>query len=157
MAPKVYIETTIVSYLTANPSADVIKAAHQKVTKEWWNKQRRHFDLFASEFVTVEAAAGDQIMAKRRLKILNEIQLIAVQSVAIELGRTLVKRGPLPAKAEIDAFHIAVAATSGMNYLLTWNCKHIANAQMQDGIGKICKALGFEPPRICTPEELMGE
>ena len=157
MPPKVYIETTIVSYLTANPTSDIITAAHQEITKDWWNNRRNHFDLFASEFVTVEAEAGNPEMARRRLEVLSGIRLLAVEAVAIELGRTLVKQGPLPEKAETDAFHIAVAATSGMNYLLTWNCKHIANAQMQEGIGRICRAIGFEPPIICTPEELLGE
>ncbi len=157
MAPKVYIETTIVSYLTANPSSDLIAAAHQEITKDWWNYHRRYFELYASEFVTVEAEAGNPEMARRRLEVLSSIQLLTVEPVALELGRTLVKQGPLPEKAETDAFHIAVAATSGMNYLLTWNCKHIANAQMQAGIGRICRAIGFEPPIVCTPEELPGE
>ena len=88
---------------------DIITAAHQEITKDWWNNHRRHFDLFASEFVTVEAEAGNPEMARRRLEILDGIQLLSVEAVAIELGRTLVKQGPLPEKAETDAFHIAVA------------------------------------------------
>ena len=96
-------------------------------------------------------------MAKLRLDTLDGIELLTVSEDALELGRTLIKKGPLPEKAQTDALHIAVAASTGMDYLLTWNCKHIANAKMQSGIRTICGALGFAAPEICTPEELLGE
>ena len=82
--------------------------------------------------------------------------LLAVSQEALDLARALIEKGPIPEKAKVDALHIAVAASNGMVYLLTWNCKHIANAEMQIGIGKFCRAAGFEPPVICTPEELLG-
>ncbi len=95
-------------------------------------------------------------MAQTRLEALEEIPLLSVTQQAVTLARSLVEQGPIPEKAEVDALDIAVAATNGMDYLLTWNCKHIANAEMQIGIGKLCRAAGFEPPVICTPEELLG-
>ena len=156
MSLKVYIETTIVSYLTARPSRDLIMAAHQQLTQEWWENRRANFDLYTSQFVIQESSTGDAKMAQTRLEALEEIPLLSVTQEAVTLARTLVEKGPIPEKADVDALHIAVAATNGMDYLLTWNCKHIANAEMQIGIGKLCRAAGFEPPVICTPEELLG-
>jgi hypothetical protein len=95
-------------------------------------------------------------MAQKRLEALDGIPLLSVTPEAVTLARALVEKGPIPEKADVDALHIAVAAVHGMDYLLTWNCKHIANAEMQIGIGKLCRAAGFEPPVICTPEELLG-
>lgn len=156
MSLKVYIETTIVSYLTARPSRDLIMSAHHQLTQEWWENRRANFDLYTSQFVIQESSAGDAKMAQTRLEALEEIPLLSVTQEAVTLARTLVEEGPIPEKADVDALHIAVAATNGMDYLLTWNCKHIANAEMQIGIGKLCRAAGFEPPVICTPEELLG-
>lgn len=156
MSFKVYIETTIVSYLTARPNRDLIIAAHQQLTQEWWETRRANFDLYASQVVIRESSAGDAEMAQKRLEALDGIALLSVSQEAVVLARTLVEKGPIPEKAEVDALHIAVAASHGMDYLLTWNCKHIANAEMQTGIGKLCRAAGFEPPVICTPEELLG-
>jgi len=153
---KVYIETTIVSYLTARPSRDLIIAAHQQITQQWWDKRRTDFDLYTSQFVVQESGAGEAAIAQKRLDALDGIALLAARKEAFDLARALIEKGPIPEKAEIDALHIAVAANHGMDYLLTWNCKHIANAEMQTGIGKLCRAAGFEPPVICTPEELSG-
>lgn len=153
---KVYVETTIVSYLTARLSKDLIIAAHQQITQEWWENRREGFDLYVSQFVIRESSAGDIAMAQKRLDALEGISLLSVSQEAVALARTLIEKGPIPEKAETDALHISVAASHGMDYLLTWNCKHIANAEMQIGIGKLCRAAGFEPPVICTPEELLG-
>ena len=156
MSLKVYIETTIVSYLTARLSRDLIIAAHHQLTQEWWNTRRADFDLYTSQFVIQESSAGEVAMAQKRLQALDGIPLLSVTQEAVTLARTLVAKGPIPERAEVDALHIAVAATNGMDYLLTWNCRHIANAEMQIGIGKMCRAAGYEPPVICTPEELLG-
>jgi hypothetical protein len=135
---------------------NLIIAAHQQIRNEWWENRRTDFDLYTSQFVIQESSAGDAVMATKRLAELDGIPLLAVSREALDLARFLVEKGPLPEKAEIDALHISVAASNGMDYLLTWNCKHIANAEMQIGIGKLCRAAGFEPPVICTPEELLG-
>jgi predicted nucleic acid-binding protein len=156
MKPKVYIETTVVSYLTARPSRDLIITAHRQLTQEWWENRRADFDLYASQLVIQESSAGDAVMAQKRLEVLDEIPLLDVSLDAISLGRSLVEKGPIPEKAAVDALHIAVATVHGMDYLLTWNCKHIANAEMQTAVAKICRESGYEPPTICTPEELLG-
>ena len=156
MAPKIYLETTIISYLAARPSKDLITAAHQQVTRDWWQNRRRDFDLFSSQLVIQESSAGDAAVAKTRLQLLSDISLVQVNVDCVSLARALVERGPIPEKAAVDALHIAIATLHGMDYLLTWNCKHIANAEMQTAVNRICRSAGYEPPVICTPEELSG-
>ena len=155
MKPRAYIETSIVSYLTAWPSRDLVRAAQQQITRDWWTI-RVSFDLFASQFVLDEAAAGDEGAAASRLAALEEVVLLEVTEDAIVLADTLVSGGGLPSKARVDALHVAMAV-HGMDYLLTWNCKHIANATLRGRIEELCRAGGFEPPIICTPLELSKE
>ena len=155
MKPKAYIETSIVSYLTANPSKDVRSAANQSVTVEWWESRRSAFDLFVSEFVLAEAALGDPDAARRRLEAIEDLPRLETNEAARLLEKSLIVEGPIPTRAEIDAFHIAVATVNGMEYLLTWNCVHIANAAMRPKIERVCREHGYEPPIICTPQELM--
>ena len=156
MKRKVYLETTVVSYLTARPSRDLVVAAHQQITQDSWTNRRPDFDLYASQLVVQEASAGDAQMAQSRLAALDQIPLLGVSKEAASLARLLVEKGPIPEKAAVDALHIAIATAHGMDYLLTWNCKHIANAEMQGGVAVICRESGYEPPVICTPEELLG-
>lgn len=157
MKPTLYVETSIVSYLTARPSRDIITAARQEITREWWNARRARFQLFTSEFTVEEAEEGDLEAAGRRLDALSEAEELELHEEARPLARTLVEDGPLPEKAALDALHIAVCTTSEMDYLLTWNMKHIANAAMRNQIEEICRSIGYEPPIMCTPEELMEE
>ena len=156
MKPRVYLETTIPSYLTAWPSRDIVRAAEQEVTRTWW-QARASFELYVSELVVDEVAGGDSEAAARRLEAIAGIQLVGMTPEAEALGAELVRRAALPQRAAIDALHIALAAVHGMHYLLTWNCKHIANAMMRSRIEEICRAEGFEPPIICTPMELLEE
>jgi predicted nucleic acid-binding protein len=156
MKESVYIETTVISYLTAWLSRDLIRAAHQQITQEWWNNRRNDFELFVSEFVIVESSAGDQEAAEKRLQTLDEIPLLDVNVEVEDLAKKLIDEKALPGKAVTDALHIAVAAVHGVNYLLSWNCKHIANAEMQSAIEKVCEENGYKCPKICTPEELLG-
>lgn len=157
MKPKAYIETTFISYLTSRPSRDLIVAAHQQITDEWWSTRKEDFDLFASQLVWDEAKAGDQEMSRRRLAALETVELLGVTEEALSLAKELVEKGPLPRHATEDAIHIAVAVINGMDYLLTWNCSHMANAAMRSKIEQICRAKGYEPTVICTPEELLEE
>lgn len=157
MKPKVYIETTVISYFTARPSRDVITAAHQKITSEWWTSRRERFDLLTSQLVWDESEAGDLEISQRRLSMLEGVELLEVTEAALSLAEELVKSGPIPQKAAEDAVHIAVAVTNGLDYLLTWNCRHLANAAMRTQIEQICRAKGYEPVIICTPEELLEE
>ncbi len=157
MRPRVYLETSIISYLAARPSRDLITAAHQQVTHEWWSRRRHLFDLFASQLVLHEAAAGDQEVAERRLAFLSKLPLLDVTSAVTSLARVLAVELPLPQQAGADAFHIALAVCHGMDYLLTWNCAHIANAEFRPSVDRVCRRHGYAPPVLCTPEELMGE
>jgi hypothetical protein len=154
--PKIYVETTIVSYLTAKPSRDLVIAAHQQITQDWWEGRRQAFDLFISELVIREAGAGDEVAAQRLLDTLKEIPLLELNPEALSLAGELVQKGPIPEKSKEDALHIALATVHGMDYLLTWNCRHIANAEMRRGVASVCISLGYETPVVATPEELMG-
>jgi hypothetical protein len=156
MKPRVYIETTIVSYLTARPSRDLVLAAEQEITREWWGG-RLVYDLFISQLVLDEAGAGDADAAALRLNALGEAVLLDTTEDAISLGRYLLEAGGLPVKAAADALHIAIAAVHGLDYLLTWNCTHIANARKRGKIDSLCRAAGYDPPIICTPLELEEE
>ncbi|MHB8652889.1 MAG: type II toxin-antitoxin system VapC family toxin [Terriglobia bacterium] len=157
MKPKVYIETTIPSYLVARPSRDLLIAAHQQLTRDWWESRGPAFDLYVSEPVLEEAAAGDAITAKKRLELLADISVLALTEGIMKLAESLVMEGPIPRKAAGDALHIAIATSYGCEYLLTWNCRHIANAEIQRMARLVVRRHGFELPTICTPEELMGE
>jgi predicted nucleic acid-binding protein len=155
MKPSVYIETSIISYLTARPSNDLRAMAHQSATLEWWESQKPKYQLVVSEFVIAEASLGDPDAAKRRLAAIEGIVELQASEAVRQLGKELIARNALPAKAEIDAFHVAIAAVNGIEFLLTWNCTHIANAATRPKIEASCRALGYEPPIICTPDELM--
>jgi hypothetical protein len=156
MLPKVYIETTIPSYLTSRPSRDAYRASHQKITQSWWENRRNDFDLYVSQFVVDEAALGDAAAAKRRLEFLAPFPLLAITDEALRLTEALKAALRLPNDAGKDAAHIAMAAVHGMHFLLTWNCTHIANAELFGTIQEVCGRVNRNPPVICTPEELMG-
>lgn len=153
MKPRVYIETTVPSYLTAWPSRDLLRAAHQQITREWWDR-RTAFDLFISPLVLVECQAGDPTAAAERLAVLAGLPLLEQTAEVAALAEALVRAVPIPPRAEGDAIHIAAAAIHGMQYLLTWNCNHIANATLRPRIEAVCRAAECEPPLICTPQEL---
>lgn len=157
MKARVYIETTIPSYLAARPSRDLLVAAHQQVTRDWWASRRNDFDLFISELVRQEAGGGDPEVASARLNLLVGIPVLALNDEALRVARLLVSEGAIPAKAAADALHIATAAVYECDYLLSWNCRHIANAEVQRMAQRIGRRGGFEAPVICTPEELMGD
>lgn len=155
MKARLYLETTIVSYLVARPSGNVTLAGHQAVTRAWWRRRRKDFEIFISDTVISEASAGELAMAKRRVALLNPFGVLATNEEVDDLAEALIHGGPLPVKAERDATHIALSAVHGMHFLLTWNCKHIANARMLGKIAEICSDHGFACPVICTPDELI--
>ena len=154
MKPKVYIETTIVSCLIARPTREVVMAAMLSQTKDWWTAEREGFDLFISDVVLREAAAGDATAARRRLDVLREIAVVENDAESQMLADVLLRNAALPPIAADDALHIAIAAVNQMDYLLTWNCRHIANAVMRPKIEGLCMAEGLRCPIICTPSEL---
>lgn len=157
MNSSVYIETSIIGYLASRPSRDLITAANQQITHDWWVDHRGQYQLYVSEAVINECSAGDPQAADVRLKSMENIPVLDITSEAEQLAEELMNDVPLPAKAQVDALHIAIATTNGIEYLLTWNCAHIANAALQDKIEDVCRNAGFEPPTICTPQQLMED
>ena len=155
MKPKTYIETTYkLSHVFSQSGSR--SSRHQQIRKEWWQIRTR-FDLYVSEIVIQVAGGGDQEAASLRLNALEGISILELTTKSRDLAQKLLTQGPLPKKAALDALHIAIAVVNGMDFILTWNCTHIANAAMRHMIEAVCRSLGYEPPVICTPEELMEE
>lgn len=155
MKQTVYIETTIVSYLTCWPSKDIVRRSHEILTQKWWSDRRGDFELYTSDAVIAEASAGDASAAVERLKALAGIPRLAPTEPAIALAQQLAIVLALPARARIDAVHVAIAAVNGIAFLLTWNCRHLANGALAARIEQTCLNAGFIAPRILTPELLM--
>ncbi|MBL0717242.1 MAG: type II toxin-antitoxin system VapC family toxin [Desulfosarcina sp.] len=156
MPPTVYLETTIPSYLTAWKSKDIIIAGKQEVTRIWWNERRDDFLLYVSPYVLDEVSHGDPEAAQKRMEIIQNIPVLAVDEEVARLAEIIIKDTIIPEKASTDALHIAVATRHGIDFLLTWNCTHIANAEIMRKVDKTMENHGFEIPVICTPDELMG-
>ncbi|MBM3290450.1 MAG: type II toxin-antitoxin system VapC family toxin [Candidatus Hydrogenedentes bacterium] len=156
MKPTLYLETSIPSYLASWPSRDLVVAGHQQVTKEWWARRRDAFDVYVSQFVIDEAQSGDARAARDRLKLVRGLPLLEITPLVDTLAADLLALGVMPRRAVVDAAHIAVAAVHSMDFLMTWNCTHIANAAMTRRVVAVCRRHGLECPVICTPEELMG-
>lgn len=157
MNETVYIETSILGYLTARSTKNLIIAANMEITRDWWELRRNAFTLYISEAVLDEVAKGDPALAAQRLDILRNFPLLALNQSVQDLAAQFLTRSNLPPKANIDAIHIAAATVHSMDYLLTWNCKHIANAQIQGKLAEISLDFGYVLPVLCTPNELMGD
>ena len=147
----------MIDYATSRLSRDVFVIGHQQITREWFARRAKAYDLFVSRIVVDEASRGDMEAVRERAALLRGIPLLGVTDTATQLASRLIESRAVPRKATEDAFHIAVAAVHGVDYLLTWNCKHIANAAMRQAIERVCREAGCEPPVICTPEELMDD
>ncbi len=157
MRQKVYIETTVISYLAARPSTNTIIAGRQVLTQEWWEQRRASFDLVVSELVFQEAGEGDSDAAQKRIAYISEIDSLSISSEAVLLAEALVTEGPIPQEYVEDALHIALCAVNGIDFLLTWNCSHLANAVLRHKIETVVEVQGYQCPVICTPAELMEE
>jgi len=157
MNETVYIETSILGYLTARSTKNLILAANTEITKDWWEFRRNAFTLYTSEAALDEVAQGDAEIALERLEILRDFPLLELNQAVQDLAAQFLARSSLPPKAKVDAIHIAAATVHGMDYLLTWNCKHIANAQIQGKLAEISLDFGYVLPILCTPNELMGD
>jgi predicted nucleic acid-binding protein len=153
--PKVYVETSVISYLTSRPSQNIIMAGHQQITYDWWQTAYNRFELVASQLVIQEASKGDPKASQERLNVLNELTLLEVTDHVIALAQQFVNSSAIPQKAIEDAIHIAISVVHGIEYLVTWNCKHIANIMMRPIIEAVCRKNGYEPVLICTPEQLL--
>lgn len=153
----VYIETSVVSYLAALPARDLLVAAWQRATLQWWQKRRSDFELCTSQLVLDESSEGHPEAAERRRHSLAEIPILPITNAVSDLATSLLKEGALPEKAADDALHLAIAAYHGVDYLLTWNCRHLDNAEMKPVMRSVCAVHGYLCPEICTPLELMGD
>ncbi|MCI5132161.1 MAG: PIN domain-containing protein [Candidatus Electrothrix sp. EH2] len=148
MKSTCYLETSVVSYLTARPNRDLIIAAHQQITHDWWKFRKPAFTLYASQLVLTEAGKGNREAVTKRLQVLDDIELLELKEDALDLADIFMRHKAVPKKAQEDALHIALAAIYGLDYLMTWNCRHIANAEIQKQIKNICTDEGYELPTI---------
>jgi hypothetical protein len=155
MKPKVYIETSVVSYLTARLSNNLIVAGHQQITQEWWEKVLPQVECIISLFVIEEVSRGDVSAASKRLEAIKDFSVLSLNDDVKELANKYLKGIELPDKAKIDAFHLAFAAWYKVDYLVSWNCTHIASARVRKLLEKLNNQLNIQTPIICTPEELM--
>lgn len=153
---SVYIETSVVSYLVARPNREPVTAWRQQLTNEWWVARRGQFACVISQEVIAEALEGDAEMAAKRMEALRDLPLIAGGTESAKFATDLLERGLFPANARADANHLAVATCATVDYLLTWNYRHLANAQVLRQLENYLSGRGLHTPRVCTPEELMG-
>jgi predicted nucleic acid-binding protein len=154
MLPSVYIETSIIGYLTARSRDQVIYAARQELTRLWWEGCRDRYDLVTSELTLEESSRGDTEAAAERLQVLEGISVLDISEPRIGLiANELLEKALLPEKARADAIHLATATVHQVNYLLTWNCRHIANADLLPRVYQLLTNLGYTPPLVVTPEE----
>ena len=154
MKPRVYVETSIVSYLTARPARDIVIAGRQQSTRDWWAGAKERFELMTSELVREEAAVGDRDAAQSRLAAIEPLPVLGATPEVARLAQALVDAKAVPERAAQDAVHIAIAAVHRVPFLVTWNFRHIANAAVRPRIEAVCRDVGIEPPLLCTPEQL---
>ena len=154
---SVYLETTIFSYLVARPSRDVVVAGHQQTTADWWARRRGDFVCVISDFLVTEISRGDAAPSGARLRLTEGLPRLQSTPEVTQLASRFVTAGALPHNAQGDALHLALAVASEVNYLLTWNCAHLANAQLIGRMREVAAQLGRRLPVICTPDELMGD
>ena len=152
--PRVYGETSVSGYLTAPPAWDVVTLGNQLATRAWWLDAPRRFDLVVSELVLEEVAAGDPTAARDRLAAITSLPVLEFDNESVELGNHLIQSHAIPAGAEQDAGHVAIAAVNEVDYLATWNLRHIANPRLIPLIDKSCRDRGYAPAVICTPSQL---
>jgi predicted nucleic acid-binding protein len=154
---RIFVETTIPSYLVARPSRDVVQMARQQMTREWWERCRGAHELFTSQIVLDEAAAGDAVLASARLELLSPLALLEVSDGVFAFTRKILESGILPPDADRDAAHIATATVHGLDALLSLNFRHLVNASIQTRLRRLAARDGYDLPAICTPEELMDD
>nr|VFJ78874.1 MAG: hypothetical protein BECKFW1821C_GA0114237_12083 [Candidatus Kentron sp. FW] len=156
MTAIVYIETSVISYLCARPSRDLVVAGRQSITSDWWESQRHKFDLRISVLVEDEMRKGDVAAVQHRVDVTKDIPSLLISEDAVIIANLLLAKGAIPKGSKEDALHIGIAAAQGADFLLTWNFKHINNAQTKAQISKLIESLGFVSPMLCSPEELGG-
>lgn len=155
--PTVYLETSVISYLTSRYSRDLLVTAHQEVSHRWWEAKSNLYNIFISQSVIQEISLGDPEQIQKRLDLVKDLELLKINEDVLSIARTIKKAKLLPEKATEDIFHIAISTAHNIDYLLTWNCKHIANIKIQKQLRALCASIGFNLSYIGTPLELLGE
>ena len=150
-----YLETSVVSYFTARPSRDIIVLAHQEITRQWWEKAIQQFEIYISEAVMEEISTGDLEAVKRRLEKVDTFKRLELNVYVEKMAQVYVDRLKIPKKSALDAVHLAAASIHNMDYLVTWNCSHIANGIVIKKLLEVNTSYGVKTPVICTPEELL--
>jgi hypothetical protein len=156
MNKSVYIESSVISYLTARPSRDLVVSAYQQITREWWQFELTKYQCFVSDFVVDGVSRGDPYAAAERIKVIKEFKKIGLNETVLGLVKEYNISLDIPAKAQLDLFHLAISVGNGMDFVLSWNFKHIANAFIREKLYEINGKLNLRTPIICTPEELVG-
>ncbi len=155
--PKVYIETTVVSYLVARASNNITVSDRQRLTRRLWEEYSDAFEFVTSDLVLEEAERGDPREAERRITLLDDLRTSPLSPEAAALAHKLIEAGAVPPQSLSDAQHIAIAVVHGIEYLVSWNYKHIVNETKRQHINDVCVATGYQPTTLCTPETLMEE
>lgn len=155
MNPSVYIETSVIGYLTSWPQQDVTVAGHQNTTKRWWSTAAQGLDLYVSQLVVRECSEGDAAAVKDRLACIEGLPVLPITPQAESLAAALIRGHAVPDNQPNDALHIALAAAHGVQYVVSWNFRHIVNASLRPAIERVCRDAGHNPPILCTPEELL--
>ncbi len=154
---SVYIESSVISYITARPSRDIVTSARQAITIEWWDEYKDSFYIYISELVMEEISSGDFVAAKRRLSVIEKIPMLEATENSKKLAKALIVENAVPESSAEDALHISIAAVQNIDFLLTWNFKHINNANTRDKISKVITQLDYACPVLCSPEELVND
>jgi predicted nucleic acid-binding protein len=152
---RIFVETTIPSYLVARPARDVVQMARQQITRDWWERCRGAHELFTSQIVLDEAGAGDKALARARLELLAPLTLLEISEPVLVFARQIIEGGILPPGADRDAAHIATATVHGLDALLSLNFRHLVNVPIQSRLRRLALSAAYDLPAICTPEELM--
>lgn len=156
MKKSVYIESSVVSFLTSRPSRDIVVTAYQQITRDWWDVERSSYECFVSDFVIDEISRGDPHAASLRIEAVREFKKLALSETVLDLAGKYKTVLPVPKKAQLDLLHLAICVGNGIDYVLSWNFKHIVNAAIREKLQDVNTDLGLRTPVICTPEELIG-
>lgn len=157
MHPKVYLETTVISYYTAEPSRDLVIAGRQESTREFWKQLFQTIDPYVSALVIQEARRGDAAYAKKRLEAIHAMPVLELTPDSQTLAQRLIDNHGIPQEYPEDALHIAIATMNGMDALVTWNFRHLNNPFTRTRVRRIIEQAGYQAPEICSPEEFTGE
>lgn len=156
MKPRIYLETTVVSYYVSRPSRDLVIAGHQEATRVFWESLDDQFEPYVSGLVLREAGKGDADQAHARLEALKGYPVLDIDDRAELLARILIDSKAIPKEYPEDALHVAVAAVNGMEIIATWNFAHLNNPFIRKSVRRAVESEGYVCPEIASPDEIIG-